>query len=219
MQKDECQGINKKPIGILGGTFDPIHIGHINLALETYKALELSELKLIPCNHPLLKITPIANPQQRLAMVKTAIAKYPFLTVDEREIQRGGKSYTIDTLRSLRQELNDIPICLIIGEDQFTAFTYWKDWEKIIDLAHLVVVTRPDHDIQPNHQLRHLIANRKIDDYKLLHQVAGGYLYFQAITPFPISATGIRQQLIRGIIPKAEVPTEIIPMIEEYYLK
>src|ERR1043165_7745920 len=107
----------QQAIGIFGGTFDPIHFGHLRSALEIYQTLDLAEVRFIPCFQPVHRKLPIATPEDRLAMVRSAIAEEPMLTVDDREIQRKGPSYMIDTLEELRKLLPDHPLCLIMGID------------------------------------------------------------------------------------------------------
>src|SRR5579864_366976 len=112
----------QKPIGILGGTFDPIHFGHLRSALELHQALDLAEVRLIPCYQPVHRKSPIASPEQRLAMVRKAVENEPALQVDSCEIQRKGPSYMIDTLLTLHKKLPHTPLCLIMGIDALLNF-------------------------------------------------------------------------------------------------
>ena len=118
-------------IGILGGTFDPIHFGHLRTALELHQALDLKEVRLIPCYQPVHRKSPIATPEQRLAMVKRAIEFEPALQVDDCEIRRKGPSYTIDTLTFLHEQFPNTPLCLIMGIDAITKFPSWHRWEDL----------------------------------------------------------------------------------------
>ena len=126
-----------KPIGILGGTFDPIHFGHLRSGLEVYESLEFEHIRLIPCGVPPHRELPIASNEQRLAMMRLAVEDNTKLIVDQRELQREGPSYTVDTLLELRQEFPDTPLCLIIGSDAFLGLDSWHQWKKIPQLAHL----------------------------------------------------------------------------------
>lgn len=131
-------------IGILGGTFDPIHFGHLRTALDVVEDLNLQQLRFIPCGEPPHRDQPHASPAQRLAMVQLAIASESRFMVDAREIQRGGPSYMVETLESLRQELGEQQsLGLIVGLDAFAALDSWYRWQDLIDLAHLIIMTRP----------------------------------------------------------------------------
>ncbi len=161
----------KQAIGILGGTFDPVHLGHLHLAAEVYTQIHLSELRFIPCYRSPFKMRPIATDDQRLTMLKLAIKDYPEFILDDREIQRAGISYTVDTLRSLRQEFADARLYFIMSADAFAKFRLWRDAAEILKLANLIVADRPDMKITQKKTDRILFIN---------------------IDPLPISATEIR---------------------------
>src|SRR5476651_2279340 len=137
----------QQAIGILGGTFDPIHFGHLRMALELYQALDLAEVRLIPCYQPVHRKQPVATPEQRLAMVHKAIDREPALQVDACEIERQGPSYTIDTLITLHERLPNTPLCIFMGIDALLNFPSWHKWEAILQLAHLVVAHRPHYQL------------------------------------------------------------------------
>src|SRR5687768_13270840 len=121
-----------KAIGILGGTFDPIHLGHLRMAIELYESLNLARVHLIPCYTPVHRAQTVASAEERLAMVKAAIANEPVLYADDREIKSKKPSYTIDTLLSLKEEFPDTPLCLFVGIDAFLGFLSWHRWEEIL---------------------------------------------------------------------------------------
>src|SRR5438552_2155932 len=139
----------KKAIGILGGTFDPIHLGHLRMAIELYEALDLARVHILPCYHPVHRKFPVASPEHRFEMVKTAVADEPSLFADDREIRRQGPSYFIDTLLEMRQEMPKTPLCLLLGIDAFLGFTSWHRWQEILDEAHLIVAYRPYYQLPP----------------------------------------------------------------------
>ncbi len=130
-------------IGIFGGTFDPVHFGHLRPALEVQQALGLDEVRFIPAGQPPHRDMPHATAPQRLSMLQTAIEDQPGFAADEREIQREGPSYMVDTLALLREELGQIPLCLILGYDAFLGLPAWHQWHRLIELAHLVITHRP----------------------------------------------------------------------------
>ena len=138
----------KKAIGVLGGTFDPVHFGHLRLAKCARDDFQLDEVHLLPCRVPALKPQPIATAQQRVDMLRLAIANEPGLVVDESELHRDGPSYTVDTLRALRVEVGpECAICLIMGMDAFLSLPAWHEWQEIIGLAHVIVMQRPGYEV------------------------------------------------------------------------
>ena len=130
-------------LGVFGGTFDPIHCGHLELAREVRAALDLVALRFIPAGDPPHRAAPVESAMHRLAMVELAIADHPGLEIDAREIQRRGRSYTVETLEELRNEQPSRALALIVGGDAFLGFPSWHRWRERFDLAHIVVVARP----------------------------------------------------------------------------
>ena len=132
------------PIGIFGGTFDPIHYGHLRPALELLETLELAEVRFIPCRIPAHRGLPQVTAEQRLALVRLALADQPGFMADDRELRREGPSYMVDTLASLREDVGpETPLCLIIGADAFRELHTWRRWRELTDWAHIVVMQRP----------------------------------------------------------------------------
>lgn len=184
------------PIGLLGGTFDPIHLGHLHLALSVYQVLQMQSLRLLPCGVPNLRDPPIADAQKRLAMVEMALENHPHLQVDDREILLNkGIAYTINTLTAIRAELEDTPLCFIISIDQLAQLDQWYEWQRILDFAHLVVSTRPGITAVPSLAVKNWVKRHQVDDVRLLQQHASGYVFFLSIIPLAISATCIRQRI------------------------
>lgn len=198
-------------VGIFGGTFDPIHYGHLRAAREVFARLNLSELRFIPAGAPPLRVPPVARPVQRLAMVELAIADLPGFRVDDRELKRAGPSYTVDTLAALRAELGTVPMCLLLGMDQFLGFERWHRWQDIAELAHLVVLNRPGSAPE---SLPPWGAARRTEDLPKLRERPGGLLVFLAIQPQDISATRIRAAVARGESIDGLVP----PAVQQYIL-
>ena len=130
-------------LGLLGGTFDPIHCAHLELAHEVKDALALSAVHLVPVGDPPHRRAPVASATDRLAMLTLAVAAYPGLVVDDREVRRQGKSYTVLTLAEMRAEAPARPLALLLGADQFLALPTWHRWREVFGFAHLVVVARP----------------------------------------------------------------------------
>lgn len=184
-------------IGIIGGTFDPIHMGHLRPALEIAELLSLKEVRFIPSATPPHRWQPEASAKQRLEMVKLATQDESIFLVDEREHQREGASYTVDTLTSIRKELgNNDPLCMIIGYDAFQSFTQWHDWQGILTLCHLVVSSRPGYQ---SATLEEWVNKRLTKQAEALQKNSAGLIYFAEVTSLDISATYIRKQLSNGL--------------------
>lgn len=188
---------DNKPIGILGGTFDPIHYGHLRPALEILEELDFAEIRFIPSRLPPHRSRPGAAPAQRLELLRLAVADQPGFVVDERELRRDGPSYTVDTLTSLRAELGATPLCLILGMDAFSQLTTWRRWRELSELAHLVVTDRPDSPSLPI-ELLDLIERRRLRHASRLRERPAGGIWLQPVTQLAISATRIRELLAQG---------------------
>ena len=205
-------------IGIFGGTFDPVHLGHLRPALEVQQALQFDEVRFIPAGQPPHREAPHATTSQRLTMLRAAIDNQPGFVIDEREIQREGPSYMVDTLASLRNELAQVPLCLILGYDAFLGLPRWHQWQQLIELCHLVITHRPgwNHDDLDN-SLQSLVQQHEIASEGLSGQVAGG-LVFVPVTQLDISATGIREQIRAGQDIRYLVPESVYEVIKEQQL-
>ena len=198
-------------IGVFGGTFDPIHYGHLRPAQEAVQRLSLTELRLIPAARPPHRPPPAASPAQRLAMVELAIHGLSGFRADDRELKRAGPSYTVDTLESLRTEFKVTPLCLLIGADQFRSFETWHRWQDIRDLAHLILLSRPGP--APG-ALPAWARARECTDFHDLHALAAGRLAFLSVKPQDISATRIRAALARGETAHGLLPETVLEYIE-----
>ena len=202
-----------RPIGVFGGTFDPIHYGHLRPAQEAMQQLALAELCIIPAAQPPHRPPPVASAAQRLAMAVLAVRDFPGLRVDDRELQRGGLSYTVLTLESLRAEFSNAPLCLLIGADQFRSFETWHRWREIPDLAHLVVLNRPGTtvDVLPDWA-------RTCTDLQELRQAPAGRLAFLSVSPQDISASRIRAALARGESVQGLLPEAVLDYIHTHQI-
>jgi nicotinate-nucleotide adenylyltransferase len=200
-------------IGILGGTFDPVHFGHLRPALEVQESLALEELRLIPCHIPPHRPQPHASAAQRVAMLKAATGQYPAFRIDTRELQRDGPSYTFDTLVSLRKELGDTGLCLLMGMDAFGDLTTWHRWVELIEFCHLVVMTRPGTDVPAGGELAGFIRRHRVPAAAGLRHRPAGRLLFQPVTALAISATRLRALLAQGLSPAFLMPEAVIEII------
>ena len=186
-------------LGVFGGTFDPIHCGHLELARELRETLGLSAIRFVPAGDPPHRSAPAASAAQRLAMVELAVASHPGLEVDAREVERTGRSYTVTTLEELRSEYRRRALALIVGADAFLGLPTWHRWREIFELAHLVVVARPgvaiDERMTP--ELAREWTRRHCGDATDLSVKIAGAIIEARITAHPISASAIREALSR----------------------
>ncbi|MCP5159852.1 MAG: nicotinate-nucleotide adenylyltransferase [Gammaproteobacteria bacterium] len=208
-----------RPIGVLGGTFDPIHYGHLRPALELLEALELAEVRFIPCRIPAHRGTPQVTAEQRLALVQLAMAGQAGFVADDRELRREGTSYMVDTLASLREDFGQAtPLCLIVGADAFRALPTWSRWQDLAELAHIVVMRRPGVAQQLPLPLEAWLAPRMTHDAWALHSKPAGAILFQPVTQLDISATQIRALLARGQSPRYLLPEAVLADIHDRML-
>ena len=202
-------------IGIFGGTFDPVHYGHLRAALEAKENFGLDEVRFIPSAQPPHREQPSALPEQRLQMLKLALENHPQFIVDSRELERPGKSYMTDTLQSLRVDFPIQPLLLFIGTDAFNKLETWHQWQSLFDYAHVVVLTRPGFIV---HKLDDFFASKQTEDKKNLSQSPFGNLVFQPITQLDISATAIRLMIAQGRDPRYLLPDAVLNYIKQHKL-
>ncbi|MEM1175110.1 MAG: nicotinate-nucleotide adenylyltransferase [Pseudomonadota bacterium] len=196
-------------MGIFGGTFDPIHYGHLRTAFEMLQALSLDELRFIPCGDPPHRGQTFAPAAARLDMVQSAIREQAGFVLDDREISREGPSYTVDTLSSLRAEYPDASLSLIIGMDAFLGLPKWHRWEEILDLAHLVVAHRPGWKAPDMGVLGTLLEDRGTHRGDDLRRDLCGRIHIHAVTQLEISSTDIRDLIAGGRDPRFLMPDAV----------
>lgn len=201
-------------IGILGGTFDPVHLGHLRPAVEVGAALGLDHVRLIPARVSPLRDTPGAGPADRLAMLQAAVEGCDDLVVDDRELGRDGPSYTVDTLQSLAAELGDARLFFIMGADAFAEFERWHRWQQIMATAHLVVTTRPESPLT----IPPALAKAVTDDPTELERAHAGRVRVQPVTALDISATGIRHTAAAGGDLRYLMPEGARRYLEDHHL-
>lgn len=213
-----------KPVGLLGGTFDPIHFGHLRLAEEMGELLGLGEVRILPAGYPPHRGQPRVAARHRLAMVRLAVAGNPRFVLDERELHKASPSYSVETLEVLRQELPaSTPLILFMGADAFMGLTTWHRWQELVDLAHLAVAHRPGfssamwEDSLPD-PLRRMLATRRCEQASDLSDKPAGLIYLHAITQLDISASQIRERVLRGKSLRYLLPDSVIDYINENHL-
>ncbi len=211
-------------IGLLGGTFNPIHNGHLYLAEQLQQTFSFDEVRFIPSAMPVLKAAPEVSAAQRAEMVRLAIAGKPNFKLDTLELARAGKSYTIDTLLALRATLgSEVSLCWLIGTDAFKNLPAWHRWQELLDYCHFVVVQRPDRlglnaaiDVVP--ALQTLIQQHITHDVQDLKRLSHGKILMQEIHALDISSTYIRQQLATDGNVQTWLPANVLAYIQQHHL-
>ena len=212
-------------VGLLGGTFNPIHFGHLRMAQELADALNLSEVRFTPSANPPHKSMPSVSAKHRAAMVQLAIADNPLFKLDTRELKRIGASYTIDSLISLREELGlegkqHKSLCLIMGSDAFVHLNTWARWQELLNYCHIILVQRPTANKQNKltDELAVFLQEHYTEDLDDLTNNAAGYIHMQAITLLEISSTYIRNALIKKLSARYLVPEKVIDYLVKHKL-
>ncbi|HET7333355.1 nicotinate-nucleotide adenylyltransferase [Dyella sp.] len=193
------------PLALFGGTFDPIHIGHLSVAWEASELLD-AEVRLMPANVPPHRPPPTASATQRVDMLRAALRGQSRLALDTRELERSGPSYTIDTLEELRREYGERPLVLLLGADAFAGLRSWHRWRELFDVTHLGVINRPGIEACVPVELERAVAARRTDDPGVIRSMPAGKVIELAVTPLEVSATRIRELLAAGRDPRYLLP-------------
>ena len=215
--------MSNKAIGILGGTFDPIHYGHLRLAEEMLELANLGQIRFIPAGTPPHRDAPQVSAQHRSAMVRLAIADQPAFVLDDREVERTGKCYTVDTLRELRAELGSAqPLCLLMGGDAFLQLHTWHEWEQLFELAHIVVGSRPGYTLGDRMHTATSALRRhyqqRLCAAEVLSQSPAGGIAELAIPELEISATLIRSRVAENRSIRYLLPNTVADYIHQHQL-
>jgi nicotinate-nucleotide adenylyltransferase len=213
----------QRVIGIMGGTFNPIHYGHLRMAQELAESLNLDEVCFIPAASPPHKSEPEISAEHRATMVQLGIANNPVFKFDDRELHRLGASYTVDTLLSLRHELgHEVSLILLMGSDAFTKFNTWHRWQEIIQLCHIALVQRPlaatHHVSTPKEPLPKVLEtflhNHYTENSAELRESPTGWVNMQQVTALDISSTAIRNCIQNKHSARYLMPDSVIDYIQ-----
>lgn len=210
-----------QPIGVFGGTFDPIHFGHLRLAEEMAEALGLARVLFIPAGQPPHRGAPRTAARHRLEMVRRAIAGNPLFSVDAREVESARPSYTVDTLAALRAELGfEQPLWLLLGADAFLGLPTWHEWRQLFELAHIAVAARPGAQLLQSDVMLEMLKNEVSQRQLTGGPVSGpsGSVLLRQMTPLAISATAIRETLARHGSARYLLPDAVLDYIDEHQL-
>lgn len=200
-------------IGLLGGTFDPVHLGHLRSAIDIADKFNLGHVRLIPNAVPPHRTQPIANAQQRLLMLQLAVKNSDRLVVDDCELQRDGPSYTLDTVRLMREQWPESPLFLIMGTDAFRSFDTWHGWREIGQYCHLIVMQRPDEDWSLSEPLNEWYQQHLASEAD--KQRLAGAIWPVTLTQLAISATDIRDKIQQGDSIAFLTPDPVVTIIEQ----
>lgn len=207
-------GLLPAPVGLLGGSFDPVHVGHLRTAWELLTGLGLAEVRFIPSRVPPHRAPAIAPGALRLQMLEAAIAGQPGFVVDDCELRREGPSYTVDTLAALRASQPQRPLVLILGMDAFIGLPTWHRWREIPDLAHIVVVQRPGWVQQFDGELGQLYADRQLHEVAALGAALAGGILLRQVTRLEIASSSIRNLVAAGGDPRFLVPDSVRELMQ-----
>jgi nicotinate-nucleotide adenylyltransferase len=204
-----------EPLALFGGTFDPVHYGHLRCADEARQKLGLEKLFMLPSGTPAHRATPQATAGQRLDMLGLGLAEFPALAIDDREILRSGPSYMVDTLRELRRENPTRSVLLLVGQDAANRLHSWYQWEELFELANLVILTRPNEVVDYRHDLANKISSRLVATTSELAISEATKVMQLQVSPIDISATTIQSMMRLGRKPKSMMPDSVLDYIEE----
>jgi len=201
-------------IGILGGTFDPIHFGHINTAQATAQWLDLEQLFLLPAHIPPHKSTTGATAEQRSHMVKLVCKEFPLFKFDDRELLKSTPSFTVESLKEIKSEVKNSQIFFVIGMDSLASFTSWHQWQNILELCHLVVNARPNIEFQLGHlKSKHLLSGYYSNNLAEVLTLESGKIIFHQQQEYNISSTEIRKKIYQQNTTISELPKNVLNYI------
>lgn len=210
---------NNMAVALFGGTFNPVHVGHLRIATELAELLQVDHLRLLPCAFPPHRGEPQASAQQRLAMLAAATANQSILVADDMELQRAAPSYSIDTLALVRQQIGDTkPLFFCIGMDALIKINTWHCWQELLLHCHIVVSSRPNTERPESGPVADWIAQHRCDDLDTLQQRPAGNLYFCDLTMLDISSTGIREKIAQGKSINFMTPDTVVEYIQQHHL-
>lgn len=202
-----------KPIGIFGGTFDPVHYGHLRTAFELQQALGFAEVRFLPAGNPPHRRHPLADADLRLRMVRAATEGHRGFVVDDREIRKTSPSYSVETLAELRRENPDRSLCMIVGMDAFLGLPKWHQWQDLLQLSHLVVSHRPGWRAPSSGILGELLVDHATGRIADLHDVTCGRIFIHAVTQLEISSTELRLLIAARRDPRFLLPDAVRKII------
>ena len=206
-------------VALFGGTFNPVHIGHLRIAIELAELLQVDSLRMVPCALPPHRQSPSVSAEHRLSMLRAGIANHNKLVADDIELRREGPSYTIDTLRAVRQQIGpDRPLYLCIGLDVLATLDTWRDWQQLTDFCHLIISSRPGCQLPTTGALAEWVKKHRCDDLQQLKLLSTGKLHLCDLTMLAVSSTSIRDKVKRGEAIDYLTPAAVVNYIQQHHL-
>jgi nicotinate-nucleotide adenylyltransferase len=213
------RSVSNTSVALFGGTFNPVHFGHLKIAEEMAELLQVSQMRLLPCGSPPHRAKPDVTAKQRLAMLNLALGDQSLLIADDQELNRAGPSYTIDTLKLVRQEIDDtVPLFLCLGMDVLSSLNTWHCWQQLLDYCHIAVSPRPGWPVPEHGDIGHWIARYRCDDINEVQNKANGCIYFCDLMMLELSSTTIRDTIKRGENISSMTPDEVVDYIKTNHL-
>jgi nicotinate-nucleotide adenylyltransferase len=204
---------------VFGGTFDPVHRGHIESVCAVSRMLGDADIYMVPCQIPAHRPTPVASPEDRLKMLQLAVARQDRIFVDDCELRRGGTSYTFDTLSGFREKLGESgSLLFLMGRDSWVTLPGWHRWEELTDLAHLLVLQRPGADQGSPEVLRKWRKSRQVQDAKEMMNSSSGKVCFLSLDQVNVSASGLRDRIAEGSSIEGDVNPLVMSYIKQHNL-
>lgn len=203
-------------IALYGGTFDPVHYGHLRTALEVHHLLRVADFRLLPAGDPPHRSSRVSPAHHRVSMLELAIEATPEFSIDRREIKRKGKSYMADTLAEIRKESGELPLLLILGQDSANTLDSWHRWKSIFDLAHLVVMNRPGDEASYSSPLKKVLEGRWVETPDELMNASAGRVLNASVSRLSISSSRIRDQIRSGESPRFLLPDAVLDYIRRH---
>ena len=199
----------------MGGMFNPVHNAHLRVAIECKEMFNFDELRMVPCAMPPHRELPDVDSQQRLEMLRLALCDVDGVEVDGRELERSGLSYTVDTLRSLKDDFPESSLYLILGSDAFQSLTTWREWENILELSNIVIAHRPDNENDLNSDVGQLLKECFTHDISAFLNQGVGQVYSLEVTQLEISSSQVRELIGKNMSAQFLMPDAVINFIKE----
>jgi len=205
-------------IVLFGGTFDPVHFGHLRAAWEVKERLMASDFRFLPAGHPPHRSNFVTPAFHRLEMLKLAISGVPGVAIDQRELKREGPSYMVDTLQEIRHDSPDQPVVLVIGQDSANSLDRWHQWQQLFALASLLIMTRPGKKTRYASALAEQMSARRVAGPELLQSRPSGLVAKMTVTALPIASSGIRELIRNGKSPRYLLPVKVLDYLQAHHL-
>ena len=211
--------VSKMSIALFGGTFNPVHLGHLKIAEEMADLLQVEQMRLLPCSIPPHREAPEVGAKQRLAMLRLALANQSVLMSDDLELNRAGPSYTIDTLKLVREDVGEsVPLFLCLGMDVLSTIDTWQRWQELLNYCHIAVSPRPGWAQPEKGNLANWIDRHRLDNLTEVKKASHGHIYFCDLMMLELSSTAIRENIKRGESISSMTPDAVVDYIKQHQL-